>query len=152
VDGSTRPTIAPHPEQLLDLPIPIDSWELFDRLFEWEKRPLNSSLTGSTYLGAAVRSFFAQGGRRCYVIRVGDPWRFDSLRSQKIEFLKQLIPGYPLVVSSVPTDQTSWQGVGHLLGLPDVSFVCLPDLTDAIAADPNHCPIRSRSPTSRTVC
>jgi hypothetical protein len=129
-----------HPEQLLDLPIPLDSWELFDRLFEWEKRPLNSSLIGSTYLGAAVRSFFAQGGRRCYVIRVGDPWRFDCVRSQKIESLKQLIPGYPLAVSSVPTNQNSWQGVGHLLGLPDVSFVCLPDLTDAIAADPKSLP------------
>jgi hypothetical protein len=55
--------------------VPIDSWEVFDHLFAWERRPLNETgRLGTTYLGAAVRSFFAQGGRKCYVIRAGEPW------------------------------------------------------------------------------
>ena len=36
------------PEILDDVPVPIDSWELFDRLFRWEHRTDLSS--GVTYL------------------------------------------------------------------------------------------------------
>src|SRR6185503_14981947 len=54
-------------DQLLNVPVPIDNWEVFDRLFAWERRDLNGrGAAGTTYLGAAVRSFFAQGGRKCY--------------------------------------------------------------------------------------
>jgi phage tail sheath protein FI len=35
----------------------------------------------------------------------------------------------------------SWSGAGHLFGLPDVSFVCLPDLADAVAMDRVRVPI-----------
>lgn len=92
---------------LLDIPVPIDSWEVFDHLFEWERRVLsrrierNPSNTSSvesseseddriierfsaTYLGAAVRSFFAQGGRKCYVVRVGDPWIYETVLPREL--------------------------------------------------------------------
>ncbi len=123
-------------QALLDVPVPIERWEDFDRLFQWERRQTDAD--ASTYLGAAVRSFFAQGGRRCYVIRVGDPWPLaaprDALFRQRQ--LARLIPGYPNRLSSAPADRTSWSGIGHVFGLPEVSFLCLPDLADAVAAEP----------------
>jgi hypothetical protein len=123
-------------EPLLDIPVPIDTWEVFDRLFAWEQRNFNGrELRGTTYLGAAVRSFFAQGGRKCYVVRVGDPWLSIAPRTERLARISQLIPGYPDLVSSSPVDRQSWQGVGHLFGLPDVSFLCLPDLPDAVSSD-----------------
>ena len=56
---------------LLDVPVPIDTWDGFDRLFAWDERPGDGEKF-VTALGAAVRSFFAEGGRKCYVVRVGD--------------------------------------------------------------------------------
>src|SRR5215470_1183833 len=67
---------------LLDVPVPVASWEAFDRLFAWERRDLDglggNGRLAATYLGAAVRSFFAQGGRRCYVVRTGDPTAYGA--------------------------------------------------------------------------
>lgn len=121
---------------LLDLPVLIGSWEVFDQLFAWEQRPFDQQeQNGTTYLGAAVRSFFAQGGRRCYVVRVGDPWQFGAKRDDRLSQLKKLIPGYPSSITCSAADQQTWRGVGHLFGLPDVSFLCLPDLADAVAAE-----------------
>jgi hypothetical protein len=128
-------------ESLLDVPVPVESWEAFDRLFAWDTRPLSASsptddarLRAATYLGAAVRSFFAQGGRRCYVIRVGDPWPLDAAPAVREAGLDRLLPGFGFSPRAVRTDRTTWRGLGHLFGLPDVSFVCLPDLADAVAS------------------
>ena len=121
---------------LLDLPVPIDTWDIFDRLFAWDRRPLDDrGQVGATYLGAAVRSFFAQGGRKCYVVRVGDPWSPTARRAQRLAQIEKLIPGFPNALTGSPVDRASWSGVAHLFGLPDVSFVCLPDLADAVGAD-----------------
>src|SRR5687768_15631162 len=79
-------------ETLRDVPVPVDTWEVFDHLFAWDRRPLDDreadaaadfdpTRFGATYLGAAVRSFFSQGGRKCYVVRVGDPWPFARRRN-----------------------------------------------------------------------
>src|SRR5687767_12812672 len=39
-------------EALLDVPVPIDSWEVFDLLFAWESRVAGAEKTeGGTYLG-----------------------------------------------------------------------------------------------------
>lgn len=152
--GPSRPLPHARPdaqvEALLDLPVPIDSWEVFDRLFAWDARPYPDTLLagdaalgdlprerpGGTYLGAAVRSFFAQGGRRCYVIRAGDPWRFGVPRAERWAALAALVPGLPGGFESSPGDRATWRGIGHLYGLPDVSYLCLPDLADAAAAEP----------------
>ncbi len=97
-------------QTLFDLPVPIDTWDVFDHLFAWEARPVDASgRVADTYLGAAVRSFFTQGGRKCYVVRVGDPWSYLSdmaiggagttagaRRALRIAHLLRLIPGYNL--------------------------------------------------------
>lgn len=121
-------------EALEDVPVPIDSWELFDRLFRWDRRTGESS--GVTYLGASVRSFFAQGGRKCYVVRVGNPWEGGLTRSARLLRLNDVIPGWTAgQVSCTPLARTSWKGVGHLFGLPEVSYLCLPDLAEVFAVD-----------------
>jgi uncharacterized protein len=129
---------------LEDVPVPVDSWAVFDQLFAWEARSLSGSAGGEsgdegrsdTYLGAAVRSFFAQGGQRCYVVRMGDPWPVTAARETRLAALERLIPGYvQRRVSSHPLDAASWHGIGHLLGLPEVSFLSLPDLPDAVSRD-----------------
>jgi uncharacterized protein len=129
-----RPSAA---RELLDVPVPIDSWETFHQLFDWESRQLDhAGRRGCTYLGAAVRSFFAQGGRRCYVVRVGGAWVPIGRQARRSERLAALLPGYPHRIMSSPVDPTTWHGVGHLLGLPDVSFLCLPDVPDIVGVDP----------------
>lgn len=125
------------PGTLLDVPVPVDSWEVFDHLFDWESRAVaGSTQLAATYLGTAVRSFFAQGGRKCYVIRVGDPLPASELRAHRIPQLSRLMPGYPFWPTATPADRTSWSGIGHLFGLPDASFLCLPDLPEILSADP----------------
>ena len=124
-------------EELLDVPVPIDSWETFQRLFLWDDRPVQGRRgVAATHLGAAVRSFFAQGGRKCYVLRVGEPLDVGSRRAERLETLSRLAPGYRSGDQPSPEDRASWSGIGHLLGLPDVSFVCLPDLPEAVSIDP----------------
>ncbi len=138
---------------LLDLPVPIDSWEAFDALFAWDKRkieadaPPSSIRYSDTWLGAAVRSFFAQGGRKCYVIRAGDPWPALSSRAERVGPDHQSAAGAllsELVVS--PADRSSWHGVTHLFGLPDVSFLCLPDLPDLFATETRRQEIELAAP------
>jgi hypothetical protein len=128
-----RPTVV---KDLLDVPVPIAGWDTFDQLFAWEQRPLDGSgQFGTTYLGAAVRSFFAQGGRQCYVVRVGDPWPLNASREARRSRMSDLVPGYPWRFDASTADQSSWRGAGHLYGLDDVAMICLPDLADALAAD-----------------
>lgn len=133
-------------EALENLPVVIDNWALFDQLYAWERRPLNStgSAVCATYLGAALRSFFARGGRRAIVIRVGDPWPFledDTDRSAQLRpRLRRLIPDFAQTVAPsrpfAPHDPSTWQGIEHLYGLRDNSFVLFPDLADACASQP----------------
>jgi len=139
-------------ETLDNLPVVIDSWALFDQLFAWEKRPVGRTpdpVSGrisycATYLGAAVRSFFARGGRRAIVIRVGDPWPFlesgANRAAKRRARLRRLLPDFadgdaPGVLFD-PTDPGSWGGVHHLGGLREASLLCLPDLPDACATEP----------------
>jgi hypothetical protein len=112
-------------EHLTDLPAPFERWNDFARLFDWE----------GTYLGAAVRSFFAQGGRKCYVIRVGDPWEEGTGRTARAQRLQALLPGTGKLFEASPHERSTWKGAAHLLGLPDVSFLCMPDLAAALAVD-----------------
>ena len=115
--------------RLLDVPVPIESWNSFDELFAWDQRDFGND-KGTTYLGAAVRSFFAQGGRKCYIIRVAKPLPFGATRIEREAVISNIIPGYPSVVSTSKSDRTSWRGIGHLFGLPDISFLSMPDLPD----------------------
>ncbi len=138
----TPPYARPQSEidQLEDVPVLIDNWATFDALFDWDARLLNATdalPSGATYLGTAVRSFFEQGGRRCYVVRVGDPLPFNTLSEDRLEAINLLLPGYRAnLLDASKVDPHTWHGAAHLYGLPDVTFVNLPDLPDLVALDP----------------
>lgn len=127
-------------DELLNVPVPIGSFEEFDRLFAWDRRPLGGERANEvcdTYLGAAVRSFFAQGGRLCYVVRADNPTivpltaaEAESLTSDRAERIEKLVPPDP----DPSSDRRHWAGVWVLFGLPDVSFLALPDLPDLVRA------------------
>ncbi len=113
-------------ESLYDVPVPIHNWEEFDQLFAWDRRSYGQATVGATYLGAAIRSFFAQGGRKCFVISLGEPLALSADRARRDELLLQLVPAY-LGRSARRSD---WHGLHHLFGLPEVSCVALPDLAE----------------------
>lgn len=139
-------------EALDNLPVMIESWAVFDQLFAWDERPVGiapDALTGriaccATYLGAAVRSFFARGGRRAIVISVGEPWAYleaaGTREAQQRARLQRLLPDFPGAdsppVSFDATDPGSWRGVHHLAGLREASLLCLPDLPDICSIEP----------------
>lgn len=125
-------------ESLLQLPLALDSWHLFDRFYAWDERPLDAhgQRRCASYLGAAVRSFFARGGRRAIVVRVGDPWPYleDAVQraARRAARLAELLPAGPVARH----EPASWRGVQHLCGLRDDSLLLLPDLADACATVP----------------
>ncbi len=143
-------------EVLLDVPVPIESWERFTQLFEWNQRELNAGLSGAAYLATAVRSFFAQGGRKCYILRVASPLPLPADETERNQVIAKLVPGFPGQVSSVASDRSSWSGVGHLLGLPDVTLLCLPDLPDlvrvTVAEVATELPAQPTMPEQFVVC
>jgi len=144
------PYARPGAEELLDVPAPILSWEAFDRLFAWQARDLDGhGRLGASYLGAAVRSFFAQGGRKCYVVRTGDPTPYHAALNDRLKALARMIPTGGK--EPVPADRTTWSGIGHLFGLPDVSFLCLPDLPDLVKAVPPPPDIEVETPVAPEV-
>lgn len=129
-------------DALTQMPVAIESWDLFDRLYAWDERPLRFDQPArcATYLGAAVRSFFASGGRRAYVIRVADPWPYlegDNRIARRSLRLAHLVPAMEDEAPRPfnPQDPRSWRGLEHLYGLADVSHVCLPDLADACSRE-----------------
>lgn len=146
------------PADLLNVALPLDDWATFDRLFAWDARPVEADedTEGDTYLGAAVRAFFAQGGQRCYLVRAGEPWHVResddtaTRAAKRRRRLARLVPGFGQLVGDYiadpepgPTatatfsarDPETWWGIGHLVGLPEASMVLCPDLVD-LAADP----------------
>ena len=116
-----------------------------------------------TYLAAAVRSFFAQGGRKCYVVRMGDPLPLDAREGEKIRQLAGLLCGdaslwqtglqlNQLLGANLPSlpnraeVQERWHGIAHILGMPDVSYISLPDLPDLIASPALQRPSKKPKP------
>ncbi len=132
------PHARPEAAQLLDVPITIHSWESFTALFAWDRRPIKDSTElATTYLGSAVRAFFAEGGRECIIIRVGDPWPYGEFSAAAAsDRIARLIPGFPFRLDASPASQSSWHGITHLAGLPQASFLSLPDLPELAAAPP----------------
>ena len=120
-------------DSLFDLPVPVENWTAFTGMFD----PGGGEVSfGTDYLAAAVRSFFAQGGARCYIVRMGDPvapGENDTARARK---LKSLLPDSTYQAD----DRRSWHGVGHLGGLPEVSFLAIPDLPVLTASQPISAP------------
>jgi hypothetical protein len=137
-------------ETLEQTPVAVESFDRFAHLFAWEDRGVQAGGDArcATYLGAAVRSFFACGGRRAIVIRAGDPFPFvdspDGRLLNRSARIHALVPAYADLglpaLPFAPTDPGSWRGIEHLYGLPEVSHVCLPDLPDLCAVDPRAPP------------
>lgn len=131
---------------LTQTPVPVESWSDFERLFAWDARRFEGGLVGATYLGASVRAFFSQGGRRAYVVRAGDPWTKASVLDAATlnKQLWGLVPGAAVrpVGEPIPTplERATWRGITHLYGLDDVSFVLVPDLPDLFDATPTRAP------------
>lgn len=126
--------------ELRDVPVPVESWDDFDALFAWDLRriavPANLATPANvqyadTFLGAAVRSFFRQGGRKCFVVRVGEPVPVLVPRATRVALLDR----YQLQSPPSPVERSTWRGVGHLFGLPEVSYLCLPDLPDLFGVE-----------------
>ena len=131
-------------KELLDVPVPVESWERFTDLFAWNERDYGNGLRGAGYLAAAVRSFFAQGGRKCYVVPVASPAATTLLFAQREVLIDLLVPGFATgQVSSLANDRKSWHGVGHLLGLPDVTMLCMPDLPELLRAELSEVPVEA---------
>ncbi len=135
------------PGSLLDVPLPIGDWATFDHLFAWEQRPYGKlggvPVSGAGYLGAAVRSFFAQGGRKCYVVSAGAPLSYDAPRAARDAQLAALLPVY----QGQRSRREQWHGLHHLFGLPEVAFVTLPDLAELAAdAPPRATPAQDLPP------
>lgn len=124
------------------MPVIVESWGAFAALFEWRARPVTAGArtTCASYLGAAVRRFFAQGGRRAIVVRTGDPWPYleapGTRAADREARLGALLPNAGAAPPFDPTDPGTWRGIQHVYGLPEVSLLCLPDLADACADDP----------------
>ncbi len=128
------PAARPIGPPFTDIPIPVESYAAFTSLFD----PGGSTSSfGTDYLASAVRSFFAQGGRRCYIVRMGDPLApgeavVKNGASWQQRKLASLLPDTLYAAD----DRRSWHGVGHLGGLPDVSFLAVPDLPVLCASGP----------------
>jgi hypothetical protein len=138
LDGPLARPITP---PFTDLPIPIENYSVFTSLFDVGG---SDASFGTDYLAAAVRSFFAQGGRRCYVIRMDSPVTPQDSPASKQDKLSKLLPGDLYAVD----DPRSWHGVGHLGGLPDVSLLALPDLAVLCASAPTGAKgVEPKSPT-----
>jgi hypothetical protein len=121
-------------------PVAVDSFSHFDTLFAWNDRPVleGSPLRAATYVGAAVRSFFARGGRRAVVVSVGTPWPLvetatarEAGREARLALLLPEAAAAPDVPRTfVPHEPSRWQGVHHLAGESEASLLLLPDLPE----------------------
>ena len=144
-------------DDLWQVPVVVDAWDTFHRLFAWEERPLreDGAVRCATYLGAVVRSFFAHGGQRALVVRAGNPRPYlppAPRADERAERLGLLVPARGEAPRPFdPTDPATWRGIEHLYGLAEVSHVCMPDLADLCASEPAPLPVVSPPPPSPEV-
>lgn len=127
----------------LKLPVRFESFAQFSEVFDPDGRVFDSAnptLLVPSALGLAVRSFFAEGGITCYVVRCGDPLptlpegeagENDFLPSRRV-LIDNIIQRHGLRSD----DPASWTGMSHIFGLEDVSILLLPDLVELFAVAP----------------
>ncbi len=134
---------------ITNIPIPIESYLAFTSIFDDGS---TGSGFGTDYLAAAIRSFFAQGGARCYVVRVGDPVTPSDTPQQKAAKLTALLPN----TAYAPDTALSWTGVSSLGALEDASFLATPDLpilcASAQAGAMGQLPAAPSGPEEFVVC
>ena len=134
---------------LRDVPVPIDTWASFDALFDWHARPLaaGSAQRADDYLGLAVRDFFANGGRKAYVVRLGDPGRC----CRRWTPMPVRAPGRAAAGRRrVGLAARSWRGVEHAWALEDASLVLVPTCPGCLPMQQRRCrPMRRSRPRCR---
>ncbi|HEY4962696.1 MAG TPA: hypothetical protein VII29_17700, partial [Terriglobales bacterium] len=107
--------------KITNVPVLLERYVGFTSIFDDGSRGTGF---GTDYVASAVRSFFAQGGRRCYVVRVGDPVGIQDTPQDKEGKLNSLLANSAFA----PDTAGSWTGVSSLAVLEDVSFLVTPDL------------------------
>jgi len=147
-------------EALLDVPVAVTSWDAFDALFGWDTRQLaqGSARRLACPLGLAVRSFFAEGGAKAWIVRTGDPLPLlpdpevaeADVRAEKRRLVSwktiappdaanrvALIPGLDAIGTPASTgDPATWHGAAHIWGVEDAAMLLLPDLAELFAPPP----------------
>ncbi len=141
---------------LCDVPVPIRSFDEFDRRFAW-RRPTVAGGESDTPLGAALRAHFAHGGSPVTVIPMGPPpdagageptriralarllWG-DSTRWDLATGRDQVVDDWLAPLAGSTDDPATWHGVGHVLGIEDAALVVVPDLPELIAVTPRTLP------------
>jgi hypothetical protein len=115
-----------------DRPIPFDAWAQFDISADWRNRPVSAagSERADTTLGIAVRDFFANGGRRCYVVALAPPWPV----TQRLDDDEREAAFVLLLPSFIDRERTRWRGLAHAKALDDVAQILAPDLPELAAA------------------
>jgi uncharacterized protein len=138
---------------LTNVPIPIESYAAFTALFDDGSSGLAE---GTDYAATAVRSFFAQGGKKCYVVRVDDPVTDADSAAAKANKLAQLLGSLLPAPGTLPDGPPAWTGVGTLGVLEEVSLLLLPDLPALCASAPvgavGQTPVVPLGPQEFTVC
>jgi hypothetical protein len=139
----------PQITSLTNIPIMVESYPRFTSIFDDGS---SGSGFGTDYVAACVRTFFAQGGKRCYVVRVDDPVDGGEPALVKANKLFKLLPN----ANFDATDPTSWTGVGALAPLEEVSILSTPDLPVLCASKPfaasGQSPTLATGPEEFVVC
>jgi len=155
-------------------PVPLESWEAFRALFD-DRRTTRSSQVHplppsdtlpvdgdgdgqqEAFLAAAVRAFFQHGGRKCYVIPMGDPPPYfcpETVRAKKVLELfwgdaltarldpeerfdiDALLDLYMPALVDGNQDMARRQSLTYLMDLSDVTYLSFPDLVDLFSIAP----------------
>ena len=136
-------------QSITNVPVMVESYLSFTSIFDDGSAGTGY---GTDYLAAGVRSFFAQGGKRCYIVRTGDPVNANDTSTTKASKLQALLPN----TSFAPDQAQSWTGVGSLAPLEEVSFLVTPDLPILCASQPfaasGQTPAPAAGPEEFVVC
>ena len=114
---------------LTNIPVMVESYLHFTSIFD---DGTSGTGYGTDYVAACVRTFFAQGGKRCYVVRIDNPVTPNDTSLTKANKLFELLPNS----NFDPADSRSWTGVGCLAPLEEVSILATPDLPILCASQP----------------
>lgn len=157
---------------LLGLPVPVEGWDEFCALFRWDGREVEADGPERipSNLGLAVRSFFAEGGRKAYVVRTGDPEplvdfrvgpdEFAAARRKLLDGLGKrrlgekdaprlpLLPGFANPSNTPdPSERATWMGAAAIFGVDDAAMLLLPDLVELCAGRPERASGEARPPS-----
>ena len=157
-DGDSAETLA-----LLGIPVPVESWDEFAALYRWGGREVEPGSPDKvpSNLGLAVHSFFAEGGRKAYVVRIGDPEPIVDFSIDESDFVASkrrlldgldkvrlgqkdtprlpLLPGFTEASNTPdPSERGTWMGAAAIFGVEDAAMLLLPDLVELCAGRPER--------------